>query len=222
MRPVGTLDRRRVARVFNPQGSLISTNERVPLLRGHVERRGCKWNARRMDRSGPRGAVEYCPFNDVRVSRQRIMNERTWKPSMTVAAVIERAGRFLLVEEEAHGEIVFNQPAGHWESGESLAQACVREVMEETAHPFTPTALLGLYTWTHPRTATTFVRVAFTGDVGAPDPLRALDREIRRAVWLDLDEIRALRPRHRSPLVMACIETYLAGTRYPLTLIAEH
>lgn len=141
---------------------------------------------------------------------------------MTVAAVIERDGKFLLVEEEAHGEVVFNQPAGHWESGESLMQACAREVMEETAHAFTPTALLGLYTWTHPQTATTFVRVTFTGDVGARDPSRALDREIRRALWLDIAEIRALQPRHRSPLVMACIDAYLAGTRYPLTLITDY
>lgn len=144
-----------------------------------------------------------------------------WKPSVTVAAVIERAGKFLLVEEEVRGRIVYNQPAGHWERGESLAQACAREVMEETAHAFVPTAVLGLYTWTHPDSGTTFVRMAFTGEVGACDSARALDPDIRRALWLDLQEIRALQAQHRSPLVMTCIDRYLSGTRYPLTLIEE-
>ncbi len=149
------------------------------------------------------------------------MTIRTWKPSITVAAMIEREGNFLLVEEEIGGRTVFNQPAGHWEQGETLIEACARETMEETAHVFEPTAVLGLCTWKNPRTDSTYVRVAFTGKVGAHDATRALDKNIRRAVWLNLEEVRELQARHRSPLVMACIEKYLSGVRYPLSLIAH-
>lgn len=145
-----------------------------------------------------------------------------WKPSVTVAAVVERDGRFLLVEEEAGGRIVYNQPAGHWEPGESLVEACAREAMEETAYEFRPGALLGWYTWRQPETGRTFVRVAFTGDVGAHYPEQPLDDEIRRALWLSVAEIRALQAQHRSPLVMACIEDYLAGARYPLAAISHY
>jgi len=145
-----------------------------------------------------------------------------WKPSVTVAAVIEREGKFLLVEERADGRIVFNQPAGHWEQGESLVEGCVREAMEETAYAFKPTHLLGFYTWTHPRSNVTFVRVAFTGEVGERDESRQLDKEIVRAVWLAPEEIRALAPQHRSPLVWACIEAHLSGVRYPLPVIGHY
>src|SRR5690606_20637910 len=130
-------------------------------------------------------------------------------------------GNFLLVEEEIGGRTVFNQPAGHWEQGETLIEACVRETMEETAHVFEPTAVLGLCTWKNPRTDSTYVRVAFTGKVGAYDATRALDKNIRRAVWLNLAEVRELQAQLRSPLVMACIEKYLSGVRYPLSLIAH-
>jgi ADP-ribose pyrophosphatase YjhB (NUDIX family) len=147
---------------------------------------------------------------------------RIWKPSVTVAAVIERDGAFLLVEEEAHGRIVFNQPAGHWEPGESLAEACARETLEETAHHFRPDELLGVYRWYLPDADTTFLRFAFRGAVTGHDPDRALDKEIRRAAWLTLDEIRAERARHRSPLVLACVEDYLAGRRFPLDLIRHY
>ncbi|HLU77297.1 MAG TPA: NUDIX hydrolase [Burkholderiales bacterium] len=149
------------------------------------------------------------------------MSAPAWNPRVVVAALVERDGKFLLVEEEADGRLVFNQPAGHWERGETLVEACARETMEETAHEFRPTGVLGLYVWTHEGKQKTFVRVAFTGEVGAHDPVRALDKEIRRAVWLDVEEIRALAPRHRSPLVMRCIDDYLAGQRHPLSLIAH-
>lgn len=147
---------------------------------------------------------------------------RIWKPSVTVAAVIERDGAFLLVEEEAHGRIVFNQPAGHWEPGESLAEACARETLEETAHHFRPDELLGVYRWHFPEADVTFLRFAFRGVITGHDPDRALDKEIRRAVWLTTDEILALRARHRSPLVLACVEDYLAGRRFPLDLIRHY
>lgn len=145
----------------------------------------------------------------------------SWKPSVTVAAVIERDGRFLMVEELSDGRQVFNQPAGHWEPGETLIEACAREAVEETAHAFTPKHLTGIYRWQHAPSGTSFLRFAFCGDVGAVDPGRSLDKEILRAVWLTLDEIRELLPRHRSPLVMRCIDDYLAGRRFPLDLITH-
>jgi ADP-ribose pyrophosphatase YjhB (NUDIX family) len=144
-----------------------------------------------------------------------------WKPSVTVAGVIERDGRYLLVEEEIEGRVVFNQPAGHWEPGETLAEACVREVLEETAHRFRPTGLIGVYRWHYAPADVTFLRFTFTGVVeGVED--RPLDREIRRAVWLAYDEVRAVQSRHRSPLVMACIDDHRAGKRYPLEVIVHH
>jgi len=145
-----------------------------------------------------------------------------WKPSVTVAAVIERDGAFLLVEEEANGRIVFNQPAGHWERGESLEEACAREALEETAHHFRPDELLGVYRWHFPDADVTFLRFAFCGEVTGHEPQRRLDREIRRAVWLTPEEIRGLRDRHRSPLVLACVEDYLAGRRYSLDLLRHY
>ncbi len=138
---------------------------------------------------------------------------------MTVAAVMERAGRFCLVEEEADGRLVYNQPAGHWEAGETLVAACEREVLEETAHRFRPTQLLGVYRWHYAPKDLTFLRFAFVGEVLGEEPGRALDREIRRVVWLTPDEIRALRDRHRSPLVMTCVEDFLAGQRYLLEML---
>ena len=145
----------------------------------------------------------------------------TWKPSVTVAAVIERAGRFLLVEERADGRAVYNQPAGHWERGETLVEACAREALEETAHAFTPREITGIYRWHHAPSDTSFLRFAFCGIAGERDPVRALDSEIIRVVWLSLDEVRALAPHHRSPLVMRCIDDYLAGRRYPLGLLTH-
>ena len=142
-----------------------------------------------------------------------------WKPSVTVAAVMERAGRFCLVEEEADGRLVYNQPAGHWEAGETLVAACERETLEETAHRFRPTHLLGVYRWRYAPSDVTYLRFAFVGEVLGEELGRALDREIRRVLWLEPEEIRALQDRHRSPLVMACLEDFLAGRRYPLELL---
>ncbi len=137
---------------------------------------------------------------------------------MTVAAVMQRAGRFCLVEEEVDGRLVYNQPAGHWERGETLADACAREALEETAHAFRPTDLLGIYRWHYAPKDVTFLRFAFLGEVlGETD--RPLDREIRRVLWLTPAEVRAARDRHRSPLVMACIDDCLAGRRYPLEVV---
>jgi 8-oxo-dGTP pyrophosphatase MutT (NUDIX family) len=146
-----------------------------------------------------------------------------WKPNVVVAAIAERDGRFLLVEEEVEdGRLVLNQPAGHWDPGETLIEACVRETLEETAYAFTPRALVGVFSWTPYGGDKTYLRFAFSGDVGAHDPARKLDKEIRQALWLSTDEIRASRDRHRSPLLLVCVERYLTGVRHPLELVSHY
>jgi 8-oxo-dGTP pyrophosphatase MutT (NUDIX family) len=134
--------------------------------------------------------------------------------------VIERGGRFLFVEERIDGRVVLNQPAGHLDPGESLLEACRREVMEETAHAFEPKALVGLYRWYYAAKDVTFLRFCFTGGVSAPDPDRKLDKEIVRAVWLTAEELVARKADHRSPLVSQCVADYLAGRRFPLELLS--
>ena len=147
--------------------------------------------------------------------------DKRWKPSVTVAAVIERDGRFLLVEEHTPEGLRLNNPAGHLDPGESPEQGCARETLEETAHPFTPTALVGVYLSRFQRGTQdiTYVRFAYCGTVGNPDPARALDTGIVRTLWLSAEEIRQSRARHRSPLVLQCLEDYLAGQRFPLGLV---
>ena len=136
-----------------------------------------------------------------------------WKPHATVAAVLEQDGKFLLVEEETSQGVRFNQPAGHLEADESLLDAVAREVLEESAYSFTPQHLLGIYRWHSPESDTTYLRFAFTGAITGHDAARQLDSGILQALWLLPDEIRTMRERHRSPLVLRCIEDYLAGKR---------
>ena len=149
-----------------------------------------------------------------------------WKPSVTVAAVVERDGRFLMVEEETSDGVRINQPAGHLDPGETLLQAAAREALEETAHAFTPTALLGVYVARSrsngERDAVTYVRFAFTGELGPQQVDRALDTGILRVLWLTAAEIRACAAAHRSPLVMKCVDDYLAGRRFPLDFVYTH
>ncbi|WP_114649279.1 NUDIX hydrolase [Pseudothauera hydrothermalis] len=147
---------------------------------------------------------------------------RDWKPNVTVAAVIERDGRFLLVEEETAEGLRFNQPAGHLEAGESLPAASVRETLEEAAYHFVPEYLVGIYQWPRPQGDLTYLRFAFGGRVSGQEPGRVLDTGIVRAVWLTPDEMRACRERHRSPLVMQCVDDWLAGRRYALELIRHY
>jgi 8-oxo-dGTP pyrophosphatase MutT (NUDIX family) len=144
------------------------------------------------------------------------------KVSATVAAVIQHDGRFLFVEEETDDGVRINQPAGHLEADESIVDGAVRETLEETAYGFSPTALVGIYRWKHPRRDVTYVRFAFCGDLGAHDPQRKLDHGILRALWLTPEELRACAPMHRSPLVLRCVEDYLAGRRYPLDLLVHY
>lgn len=138
-----------------------------------------------------------------------------------MAAVIERQGRFLLVEEEADGRRVLNQPAGHLDPGESLASAVAREVLEETAHRFTPEGLIGVYRWHYPAKDVTFLRFAFCGRVDDGEPGRTLDNEIIALHWLTPQELRARSAMHRSPLVMRCVEDHLAGRRFPLEVLSR-
>lgn len=151
------------------------------------------------------------------------MNAPRWKPSVTVAAVIERDGRFLLVEEETPEGLKLNNPAGHLDPGESPEQGCARETLEETAHHFRPTALVGIYLSRFQRAATghdvTYLRISFCGELGAHEPARALDQGIVRTLWMTPGEIRASVARHRSPLLLRCVEDYLAGVRLPLSAI---
>ncbi len=146
-----------------------------------------------------------------------------WKPSVTVAAIIEKNGKFLLVEEHTPTGLGLNNPAGHLEPGESPAQGCEREALEETSHIFKPNALVGVYLSRFERPgsgeAITYLRFAFCGQLGAFDPNRVLDTGIVRTLWLSPDEIRASVARHRSPLVLRCMEDYLSGKRYPLELV---
>ena len=142
-----------------------------------------------------------------------------WRPSVTVAAVIERDGRFLLVEEIANGKRVLNQPAGHLDPGESLQVAVAREVLEETAHRFEPTSLVGIYRWVYEPEDVTFLRFCFSGEVGEKQS-RALDKEIVALHWLSHSEIRKEAAKHRSPLVQQCVDDYLAGKRFPLELLS--
>ena len=183
-----------------------------------------------------------------------VLMSAIWKPNVTVAAVIERDGRFLLVEEETDEGIRFNQPAGHLDEGESLLAAVAREVLEESAYRFAPKFLVGVYQWRRPTgssaagplrrgremdfersgqpaspsagrgawSSITYLRFAFGGAVEGFDAERVLDQGILRALWMTPEEIRAEQMRHRSPLVMQCIDDYLAGRRYDLELITHY
>jgi 8-oxo-dGTP pyrophosphatase MutT (NUDIX family) len=152
------------------------------------------------------------------------MHPERFRPSVTVAAVITRDdGRILLVEEHTPEGLRLNTPAGHLERDETPLQAVVREVLEETARPFRPQAFLGVYLARFRRDATgedvTYVRLAFSGRCGAAQPGRALDSGIVATHWLSLAELRACRERHRSPLVLACVEDHAAGRRLPLSAV---
>jgi phosphatase NudJ len=152
------------------------------------------------------------------------MSSERFCPSVTVAAVVERDGRYLLVEEQTPEGLRLNNPAGHLESGESLLQGVVRETLEETACRFAPEALVGVYLARLHRASTgedvSYLRFAFCGTVGEPEPGRALDRGIVRTLWLTPQEIEASRDRHRSPLLWQCVADHLAGRRTPMELLS--
>ena len=145
----------------------------------------------------------------------------SWNPEVTVAAVVEREGRFLMVEERISGRLVLNQPAGHLEDGESLVDAVVRETREETAWRLHPAALVGIYLWRNPDNGRTFLRFTFCGWVDDHQAQQALDTGIVRALWLSHEQLLAQTPRLRSPLVLRCLDDYLLGKRLPLETVAS-
>lgn len=142
-----------------------------------------------------------------------------WKPHVTVAAILEREGRFLFVEERVRGRVVINQPAGHLDEGESLLEAVRRETLEETAWRMEPTSLVGFYQYRGRETGETFLRACFAGQLLDRDENRRLDDGILRTLWLEPGELDGLRERLRSPMVTRCVADYLDGHRHPLELI---
>ena len=144
-----------------------------------------------------------------------------WKPHATVAAVIEKDSKFLLVEEVIHGAHVYNQPAGHLDPDETLLDAVIRETREESAWLFTPEAVTGIYLWKHPDNGETYLRVAFCGQCSDHDPEQVLDTGIVQAVWKSRDELLRRPEQLRSPMVINCIDDYLDGKRYPLSILND-
>ena len=144
---------------------------------------------------------------------------QTWLPHVVVAAIVERDGKFLLVEEHTAEGLRLNQPAGHWERDETLIEAVRRETLEETAHHVEPIALLGCYTTHYPQRDITYLRCAYVCSLTGFDAKRALETGIVRAAWLTPDEIAASLVPHRSPLVMRCLQDYLAGRRFLLDFV---
>lgn len=142
-----------------------------------------------------------------------------WKPNVTVAAIAQQQDRFLLIEEESDGLQVYNQPAGHLEENETLFDAVKREVLEETAWYFEPESLVGVYLYPSPHNDITYLRVCFFGNCTMHEPERELDEGIIRACWMSKAEIESHKERLRSPLVLRCIEDFLAGQCYPLEIL---
>ncbi|NDC60520.1 MAG: NUDIX hydrolase [Betaproteobacteria bacterium] len=153
--------------------------------------------------------------------------KQRWKPSVTVAGIIENEGHYLLVEEQTPKGLMFNNPAGHLDPGESPVAGCIREVLEETAFHFTPTALVGIYLSRFlkpafqggPAEDITYLRFAFTGTLGDFEPQRSLDAGIVRTLWMSLQEIKATQERHRSRLLLRCAEDHARGQRFPLETV---
>ena len=145
-----------------------------------------------------------------------------WTPHATVAAIVEQEGRFLFVEEISHGKRVFNQPAGHVDEGESLQDATIRETFEESKWQIKPTALVGIYTYKAPSNNVTYYRFCYACEAIEEIHEAQLDKDILAAHWFTLEEVKARKEQLRSPLVMKCLEDYLAGKQYPTNLIYEH
>ncbi len=145
----------------------------------------------------------------------------TWKPHVTVAAIAEREGRFLMIEEAVDGKRVYNQPAGHLDPGESLVEAVIRETFEEAAWTFEPEALVGIQLWRNPENGESYLRFSFCGACLEHHPQQPLDQGIEQAVWLSRDELANKPQKLRSPMVLRSIDDYLAGQRYSLDILAH-
>lgn len=144
-----------------------------------------------------------------------------WAPHVTVAAIIERDGKFLLVDELVDGTRVLNQPAGHLDEGETLIDAVIRETLEETAWHFRPSALVGIYSWRQPGGGHTFLRVAFSGEVSSHDAGRELDAGIVKSVWMTPSQLASAGHRLRSPMVLRCVDDYRSGARHSLSIMSD-
>ena len=149
------------------------------------------------------------------------MSDEIWLPHVVVAAIVERDGKFLLVEEHTSEGLRLNQPAGHWERGETLLDVVRREALEETAHHVEPLALLGCYSTHYPKRDITYLRFAYVCEATGFEAERALDDGIVRAVWLTADELAASPIPHRSQLVLRCVQDYQAGRRFPLDFVSH-
>ncbi|MFT5063794.1 MAG: ADP-ribose pyrophosphatase YjhB (NUDIX family) [Gammaproteobacteria bacterium] len=147
--------------------------------------------------------------------------DQDWCPHVTVATVVERDGKFLVVEEIAGGEPVINQPAGHLDDGESLAHAAIRETFEETAWKVQLRHVCGVYRWRHPENQQTFIRVSFAAKAVEYVSDSPLDNGILSADWYSRDELEQLGDKLRSPMVLKCVDDYLAGNHYPLELLQD-
>ena len=145
----------------------------------------------------------------------------SWKPHTTVAAIVERGNKFLMVEELVLGEQVINQPAGHLDPDESLVEAVIGETQEETAWQFVPEAITGIYLWKHPDNGQSFLRIAFCGSCKNHNASQILDDGIQAAVWKTRDELIQQQQKLRSPMVINCIDDYLAGKRFPIDLLVN-
>ena len=182
--------------------------------------------ARTDDFNGGRAAklVYHLP-SMIRTTSSNVDSQAIWRPDVTVASIVPRDGKFLLVEEIVRGELVLNQPAGHLEPDESLPAAARRETLEETGWEIELTALVGVYQWTNPGGDGHFLRFAFAATPLRHNPQRPLDAGIVRALWLARDEIAAEHARLRSPMVLRCVDDWLSGQRMPLNamvcLLAE-
>lgn len=150
------------------------------------------------------------------------MNQPDFCPHVTVATIVQRDNRFLLVEENSEGRVVINQPAGHLEAGESLQQAALRETLEETGWQVRLTGVLGLQLYLAPANGCTYYRTSFIAEALAPVPDATLDQDIIRPLWLDYDEILACQEQHRSPMVLECVRQYLQGKHYPLDIVGDY
>lgn len=149
-----------------------------------------------------------------------------WQPDVTVATVVVRDGKLLMVEEDVRGRRVLNQPAGHLEPDESLFDAALRETLEETGWHVRLTAFVGAYQWKAPDESAGgsgrhYLRMAFAAEPVSHDADRALDEGIVQALWLRPEELRGQHVRHRSPLVWRVVEDFLGGRRHPLDALHQ-
>lgn len=147
---------------------------------------------------------------------------KNWQPHLTVATVVEKDGKFLMVEEVSSNKLVINQPAGHIECNESIVSAAIRETLEETGYKVKPTHLLGLERWHKPHSQHTFFRYTLAASVVKHHRQLPLDSGIVRCLWLSYPEIIRHKIRLRSPMVESAIRSYLNNNLYPLSILAEH